>query len=142
LATAVTRGYNAGYQELVSNIQTTLGIPQILDKLDDSTTSIRSISNKVTSLISDNQKNRVAIKNISARLNITPPVYDTDSLVGGVSSGTIPDYGKSKPRNASSNGVVYTVSNNITVNTDERSGKAVENAASYVFLRGTLNPKL
>ena len=52
-----------------------------------------------------------------------------------------PSRNNSIENSASSGRVMYTVSNNITVNTDERSGKAVENAASYVFLRGVLNPK-
>lgn len=140
LAASVTRGYNAGYQELVSNIQTTLGIPQILKKIEDSTTSIRSISNTVSSLVTNDQVTRATLKNVTARLKMPNPTYP--SVNYSLQNGETYAIGKKQPSGSSSSGVVYTVSNNITVNTDERSGKSVENAAAYIFLRGQLNPKL
>ena len=135
LATAVSRGYNSGYQEMIANIQTTLGIPKITEQIAENTADIASISSTIRSHVTATQLHS------SGRAAPAPPagggngegVVSGASIVGRASGGN-------QPPGGGPSGVLYTVNNNITVNTDERSGKAVENAASYVFLRGALNP--
>lgn len=137
LATAVSRGYNSGYQEMIANIQTTLGIPKIMEKVAANTSDIASISSQISTHVTDQQ-----LHNARARVAAAAQGGGggNDQGIAGESVVLNQKRGSASLESGITKGMLYTVNNNITVNTDERSGKAVENAASYVFLRGALNP--
>ena len=140
LATAVSRGYNSGYQEMIANIQTTLGIPNIIERVAANTSEIASITDRISSHVTSAQLHPTSG---SAGAASRAAGGGDDQGVRGASLVTGGSGGRGRSAEITSGvtkGMLYTVNNNITVNTDERSGKSVENAAAYVFLRGSLNP--
>jgi tape measure domain-containing protein len=134
LATAVSRGYNQGYQELVGNIQTTLGIPNIIEKLSENTSQISSINSRITSLTEAINKNKPAggASGTSSTQGNGQGVQDESRARGARITGAQNGGGEN-------NGTTNIVNNYITIKTGA-TGKEVEQAASYIFLRGTLIP--
>jgi tape measure domain-containing protein len=134
LATAVSRGYNSGFSELMGTIQTTLGIPSILEKLNKNTVQIASLSQRITSLVTENQ-----LKDPIKRTTTLPRSSDVEDILRKPSVLGLPSSGGSA-RTDTTPRTLYTVNNNVNITTTDVNRKAYEGAAAYVALRGVLNP--
>lgn len=131
LATSIMRGYNAGYAELVGNIQTTLGIPDIMEKLNKNVVDIARTNARINSLVTENQLKDVFGPTVTRALKLpVATIQDTITTKPSVTSGI-----DLAPK------TLYTVNNNMNITTTGDARKEVEGAAAYIFLRGTLNPR-
>ncbi len=129
LSTAIMRGYNSGYQELLGNVQSTLGIPDIMGKLNKNVVDIAQLNQRITSLVTSNQ--------LTERRGVAAPgrtiaAPDARVVVGPTA--------RTQNTQANRPPTVYNVSNNVHITTTDTNRRALESTASYMFVRGMLNP--
>lgn len=134
LATAVSRGYNSGFAELMGTIQTTLGIPNILEKVNQNVVKIAAINQRINSLVSANQLKDVYKTESFRKTPVDDGLYKKP-LVTALPPVDYTAKSDATPR------TLYTVNNNVNITTLADNRKAFEGAAAYIALRGTLNPK-
>ena len=138
MATAVSRGFNSGFQELVGNIQMKLGIPQIMAKVNESVATVTQMSAAISSHITSKQLHPTLTTTANGG---PPPGYgggNRPPVAGGTGNGLLGTSGTASDGSRNYGGTTtYTSTYNVTVNANN-DPKGVESAVQYMWLRNKI----
>jgi len=124
IAVSMSRGYQSGYSEFVNEVQTSIGIPDIMNQLSDSVSAINNVNSRVYALESQ----------IASRSQAS-----TSTMVAGAIASPSTDTAVANTRSGGSVNNTNTVYINVTASAE--AARDIQSMAQYLNVRNAFFTK-